>query len=199
MKLTFIENKQCAKTATEIQNEMIHNILTVDNTELPDPRRSNAPTVLIHDEILIIFVHQTTIVICFVVKIRKKNIVTPIPEAETDKCLQTNKCLHIIWVCAFDSSFFSTRFVGKPERGSAMYFWLISTIFLGGWEAPEGGLNPQPPWQIEHWASCKCEPVFQNICKCSTASSIRHSFKFFNTLSTSPGSSTTKAALACTL
>ena len=38
----------------------------------------------------------------------------------------------------------------ENQRGSAMYFWLILTIFsrdqykLGGWEAPEGGLNPQP-------------------------------------------------------
>ena len=45
----------------------------------------------------------------------------------------------------------SSRFVGKPERGSAMYFWLILTIFsgvntnLGGWEAPEKGLTPPPP------------------------------------------------------
>ena len=52
---------------------------------------------------------------------------------------------------------FSTRFVGKPENQSAMYFWLILTIFsggqykLGGWEAPEGGVKPPTPRQIEHW------------------------------------------------
>ena len=48
----------------------------------------------------------------------------------------------------------STRFVEKPEgRGSAIYFWLILTIFSGGGVNTNlgrlrgtcGGLNPQPP------------------------------------------------------
>ena len=55
----------------------------------------------------------------------------------------------------------STRFVGKPEGGggSAVYFWLILTIFsggqykLGGSRGTRGGVNPPPPppRQIEHW------------------------------------------------
>ena len=45
---------------------------------------------------------------------------------------------------------------GKTRGGSAVYFWLIFTIFSGvytnleGWEAPEG-VKPPNPWQIEHW------------------------------------------------
>ena len=46
----------------------------------------------------------------------------------------------------------STRFVGKPEEGSSMYFWFILTIFRGSmqiwelriWEAPEDGYPPPP-------------------------------------------------------
>ena len=56
---------------------------------------------------------------------------------------------------------------GKTRGGSAMYFWLILTIFSGGqyklggliWEEPD---NPPTPRQIEHciWRDTNCVTVY---------------------------------------
>ena len=60
------------------------------------------------------------------------------------------KCWCVGYKCKF--VVISTRLVGKPEGGSAMYFWLILIIFSGvntnlevGVRGTRGGLTPPPP------------------------------------------------------
>ena len=70
----------------------------------------------------------------------------------------------------------STRCVGKPEgdaRGSAIYFWLILTIFrwsIQTWEIErhQRGVEPPTPQQIEHWFPL---PSFSQLvtCQCTTS------------------------------
>ena len=63
----------------------------------------------------------------------------------------------------------STRFVGKPEGGLAMYFWLNLTIFSGGvntnlgrgGEVPEGGYTPDKS-STEHNIKAICTYFFEN-------------------------------------